>query len=71
MSNYIKIYVELLIKKLIKPLPDGHLRAYSIDQSAGNTRVNRDVPSISKEVKYPELDHFPESKGKMQNGTLF
>ena len=46
------------IKGLIKPYPETKMTAFTISRSAGNSRINRDIPEIMEKVEYPELIEF-------------
>lgn len=51
------------IRKVIQPYPDTKMKAYTISRNANHTHINRNVPSIVNEVKYPEIEWM--------NNTLF
>jgi len=37
------------------------MEAHTISRNANNARLNRNIPEIMNEVKYPELDGFIEN----------
>ena len=49
------------VKSLIQPCEPRLMEAYTISRSANNARLNRNLPEIMKEVKYPELEGFVEN----------
>lgn len=49
------------VKSLIKPYDSRLMDAYTISRVANNSRLNRNIPEIMTEVKYPELDGYVEN----------